>query len=255
MNIFLHIIIIIIISIFYINIYEQNKRVDEINVYENEFVSNNELQLICKKDTIITEVSDIYVNPFTDPSLNVNLINSQDNSIIPIPLDSLNITLDQDKTSKYYTNNNNITASPEFSVHVKPKHCFFSNVELCGGSQNYETSCITHNYYRKFLYINNGNVTVYVKPLNDAPIKPDYVNYTFNVDCDDKDKFTSFDVVAGHLIYIPPNCIYKIKYNQSSVIHDYSYHSICSVLSNIHHNLLYFVQQSNTVNISALKKI
>lgn len=253
MNILLHFFIIIIITIFYFNIYEQNKKISTIEVYENDYTNNNDLQKICKKDPIISYMNDVYINPI-DPSLNINLFNNNDDSFIIIPYETLNASLQYNKTNKYYTKNNFLYGEPEFSKYIKPSSCFFSNLEIMGGSQNTKTNNYIHNYYRKFLYISEGQVTIHIKPHENETINADYINYIFNVN-DISTKYIEFTIYQGQMLYIPPNTIYKITYNDSSILHNYSYHSISSFLSNIHHICLYYLQQTNTENNLMLKKI
>ena len=77
MNTILHFFIIFIIIIFYFNIYEQNKSITSIEIYENDYTNNNELQKICKTDPIISNMNDLYIQP-VDLSFNINLNDSKD---------------------------------------------------------------------------------------------------------------------------------------------------------------------------------
>jgi len=254
MNILLHFFIIIIIIIFYFNIYEQNKIVSTIEIYENDYTTNNDFQKICKKDPIITEMNDLYINP-VDSSFNVNLFDVKDDSNIIIPYETLNASIQHHKKNKFYTKNNYIYGEPEFSKYIKPASCFFSNLEIIGGSADTKTKNYVHNYYRTFLYIENGSVAIQIKPMENETITPDYVNYVFNVENDNDDKFVNFTMSQGQMLYIPPNTIYNITYTDSSILHKYAYHSISSFLSNINHICLYYLQQTNTENNLMLKKI
>jgi len=258
MNTILHFFIIFIIIIFYFNIYEQNKSITSIEIYENDYTNNNELQKICKTDPIISNMNDLYIQP-VDLSFNINLNDSKDKSNIIIPYESLNISLQQNKKNEYYTQHNFIYGEPEFSRFIKPPSCFFANLEILGGSSNAFTSCVTHNYYRRFLYVESGNISIHIKPRKDETVNPDYVNYIFNVTDTDtdtvNDSFTDFTISRGQMLYIPPNTIYKIVYNEPSILHKYSYHSISSILSNLNHICLYYIQTTNTENNTLLKKI
>jgi ribosomal protein L16 Arg81 hydroxylase len=89
------------------------------------------------------------------------------------------------------------------------------------------------------------------------PIK-DYDNYDFRSPVNvwntqpkythemDKIKFLEFDVLAGHVLYVPPYWWYSIKFSdEPTLLTGFIYNSIMNIAANIPDYFLYFIQQQN----------
>ena len=180
--------------------------------------------------------------------------------------DADNVSVPFSQLSSFLSSTNNSSSSNYIETDnllynsFSPPSSTFAGYNVLCGSQDVCSKVFTHNYYRKFIYVETGSVEIYFlshQQSISSKIISDYVNFEFSSDSNilslASEKCT---VQAGNIVYIPSNCLYCIVYkDKSNICIDMSYHSIISFLSNIHKIGLYYIQQSNILQTpSNIKK-
>ena len=142
---------------------------------------------------------------------------------------------------------------PSFNVHSK--------YDLLTGSANCVTPLKYHTDYRRFLVVSSGKITVKITPWRSRKyLHPiiDYDNYEFFSKLNpwspqkeflndaDKIKFLEFEIVAGHVLYVPPFWWYSIKFYPDSQIVVTNYQTFMNICSNTPDILRYYLQFHNT---------
>lgn len=243
MNYIIHIFLFIIIFLFYIHFYNQNTYSNSLQIYELDYNNNYDLQKICdlKQPTIFK----YNLNSITNFDINILFDNS--NSIVPIK-----------QISEFLIENNTISTQnfvnieDDSYIDIEPPSSFFVGHNILCGSKNTHTKSLIHNYHRKFIYVDSGKIEINIIPFNSSPnnkIINNYEHYEFFVKQDLSDIGEKCVINKNHIINIPPNCLYSIKFIEDyNICVDYSFHSIVSYISNIHKQLLYLIQQNNIQN-------
>jgi hypothetical protein len=117
-----------------------------------------------------------------------------------------------------------------------------------------------HTNYRYFMAVTSGKIRVKMSPWKTRkylhPIA-DYDNYEFRSPVNvwspqdkylndmDKAKFLEFEVLAGHVLYVPPYWFYSIKYSEDTCVCGITYVSAMNFVANLPNAGLFFIQQQN----------
>jgi hypothetical protein len=292
MSAILNITIFIILLFLYIHIVQQLKRSEDLEIYEMDYSTNENLQEICDiKQPVLFEYKSVVPSFFE--SLNIDTIDviqhsdlkvketqdyyqespkNEDISVdyVVLPFASAHTLLTSDTNSRYFTENNEEAVDEaglshlykENDDYLKPFATAQTKYDIQFGSKSATTPLRYHTRYRHFLCVNSGKIRVKMTPWKSQkylyPIY-DYENYEFRSPVHpwtgqrkylhemDKIKFLEFDVVAGHVLYIPPYWWYSIKYSdEPTLVCGFTYNSIMNCVANIPHWTLYYLQQSNT---------
>jgi hypothetical protein len=145
----------------------------------------------------------------------------------------------------------------ELDVFLKPSFSINSKYDLITGSANCITPLRYHTDYRRFLIVASGKMSVKMTPWRSRKhLNPvvDYSNYEFFSKMNpwvpqdnDKIKYLDFEVVAGHVLYIPPFWWYSIKMTTyDTQIVSVSYQTVMNMCSNIPDICRYYLQFHNT---------
>lgn len=244
MNYILHFFLFVIIFVLYINFYRQNSHCDISQIYELEYVNNHSLQTNCELNQ--PAVFEFYMDPIEETNNTIIIQNTTNND--SVALQDLPTYL-KSQTIPVFSTQNFISSINESYIDIQPPTSFFAGHNIICGSQNATTKSYIHNYYRKFLYISEGSIEITFATYNKTPknkIKSDFVNYEFCIEQDISDIGESCIVEKGHVVYIPANCVYSMKFLQdSNICVDYSFHSFVSGISNAHKQAIYWMQQYN----------
>jgi hypothetical protein len=251
----IHFFLFLAVFIIYIHFHNQNSYPDNLDIYELEFINNHTLQKTCdlKKPFLFEYVGEPFLSQ--DSVLFTGSNTDADNVSVPFSQLSSFLSSTNNSSSSNYIETDNLL----YNSFSPPSSTFAGYNVLCG-SQDVCSKVFTHNYYRKFIYVETGSVEIYFLSHQQSispKIISDYVNFEFSSDSNilslASEKCT---VQAGNIVYIPSNCLYCIVYkDKSNICIDMSYHSIISFLSNIHKIGLYYIQQSNILQTpSNIKK-
>ncbi len=196
----------------------------------------------------------------------------EDDSVdyVVLPFQSARTLMISDPQSKYFTENNDMFVEEsgfagKFSSNdsfIKPSLTMQTKYDVCIGSNNVITPLRYHTFYRHFLCVTSGKISVKMTPWKSHKYlypNMDYDNYEFVSPVNvwkpqkkylhemDKMKFLEFDVLAGSVVYIPPYWWYSIKYSEEpdNVVCIFTYNSVMNCVANVKHWGLYYLQQSN----------
>jgi hypothetical protein len=188
---------------------------------------------------------------------------------VVLPVSSSQTLMTTDTHSKYFSENNTsfiedanwIDGFKNNDDFLKPPLTVETKYDVFLGSKNAETPLRYHTNHRQFICVNSGKIHIKMTPWKSSkylyPIK-DYDNYEFFSPVNvwkpqrkyfhemDKIKFLEFDVLAGHVIFIPGYWWYSIKYSEEETIcTNFVYNSFMNCISNIPNWVLYYLQQNN----------
>ena len=279
------ILIFIIVLFFYLHIIYHLKKSNDLEVYEINEPTKNELEEICNyrqpvifdynsnlsedinNEQIITKYSSFDLNV-----RNVKNNNTEQELYIPYKVKDLFSVFENDKEGKYITENNEDFISETGIIKylkyndllLRPYFMLNNNYDLLSGSNNTRTPFRYKLYYRNFIYVLDGNVKIKLSPPNSSKYLNqinDYDNYEFRTDIDvwndnekiDKIKFLEVNLKKNQIIYIPSYWWYSIEYDTKSLLINYSYDTYMSMLSITPNILLYYLQAQN-IKIKKYKK-
>ena len=244
-------VIFVVILFLYMHIVNHYKKSEDLEVYEMDFSSNNQLQEICDvKQPVLFEMKNIdhtlfdeNLDPDTIGNQDVKLKDSNDyfNEIqdsidyIVIPFQSSRQLMKTDPKSHFFIENNEefieesglYKAYQTYNQYLKPSFSIQTKYDLCTGSKDSYTPLRYHTHYRQFYIVSRGKIQIKMTPWKSSKYlhpKKDYENYEFYSQVDawkpqkkylndlDKIRFLEFEVNAGYAIYIPPYWWYTIKY-------------------------------------------
>ena len=272
---------------FYLHIIYHLKKSNDLEIYDIITPSKNELEEICnyRQPVIFDYQNDSSNNINLDflvsnySSFDLNVRNSKSNTTeeelyIPYKIKDLFTVFDNDKDSKYITENNedfiNETGMVKYLKYndtlIRPYFMVYSKYDLLSGSKNSRTPLRYNLYYRNYLHVINGSVKIKLAPPNSIKYLnevKDFDNYEFRSDIDvwdienndtlNKVKLLEVNVQKDQLIYIPSYWWYSIEYDSKSLLINYNYHTYMSMISVIPSILLYYLQAQN-VKINKYKK-
>ena len=272
---------------FYLHIIYHLKKSNDLEIYDIITPSKNELEEICnyRQPVIFDYQNDSSNNINLDflvsnySSFDLNVRNSKSNTTeeelyIPYKITDLFTVFDNDKDSKYITENNedfiNETGMVKYLKYndtlIRPYFMVYSKYDLLSGSKNSRTPLRYNLYYRNYLHVINGSVKIKLAPPNSIKYLnevKDFDNYEFRSDIDvwdienndtlNKVKLLEVNVQKDQLIYIPSYWWYSIEYDSKSLLINYNYHTYMSMISVIPSILLYYLQAQN-VKINKYKK-
>jgi len=217
-----------------------------------------------KNENVDIKVKDVldYWNPETT-STSTSIYPSVDPIILPVR--SFQTLIKSDPKSHFFMEDNQdfleesglLSDIQELDVFLKPSFSINSKYDLITGSANCITPLRYHTDYRRFLIVASGKMSVKMTPWRSRKhLNPvvDYSNYEFFSKMNpwvpqdnDKIKYLDFEVVAGHVLYIPPFWWYSIKMTTyDTQIVSVSYQTVMNMCSNIPDICRYYLQFHNT---------
>lgn len=276
MSFFISAVIFIIVLFFYIHIVAQYKRSEDLEVYEMDYSKNDKLQEVCdvKQPVLFNykSVNPVFFEKLTDETIS-DLATSQDVHVkeiddywkagrtpvehVILPLSSFMILSSTDTKSRYFTENNRDLIDDTSKIDalfrnndefLKPMLTVHTKYDICMGSKGVTTPMRYHTYYRRFLCVNSGKLTVKLTPFKSSkylhPVK-NYENYEFRSPVNvwkpqeeymndmDKMKAVEVEVTAGNMLYVPPYWWYSVKYNDTdTLVSEFTYISAMNSIAN-----------------------
>lgn len=208
MNELFHLFIFLIILFLYIHITSQYKRSEDLEIYEMDYTSNNNLQEVCDvKQPVLFRYEDVSPEFFETMNMDLLVKNGMKDVKIKESVDYYNDNIDAvdyvvlslssslqlmstDEKAAYFIENNEdfISDSELYSLYqnsdssLKPAFTAQTKYDLLIGSKNSVTPLRYHTGYRKFCCVTSGKITVKMTPWKSHKylytIK-DYDNYEF----------------------------------------------------------------------------
>jgi len=218
MTFFINFLIFLIILFLYIHIVQELKRGEDLEIYEMDYLSNEQLQEVCSLkqpvlfnyDSIAPEFFenitieslaekngqyDVKVKETSDYHKTIAFAEDtkQDVSVeyIILPLQSAHGLMTTDNKSNYFSENNDLFLEDshldgslfgENDVNLKPPFVVQTKYDIQFGSKGAITPLRYHTNYRQFICVNAGKITLKMTPWKSSkylhPIK-DYLNYEF----------------------------------------------------------------------------
>jgi len=276
MDFYMTVFIFIIVLFLYIHIIDQYKKSEDLEIYEMDYVSNNELQTICNmKQPVLFEFKhEITLDDLEkNGSYDVKVRDSNDISdYVMLKFDSFKTLIDSDSESHFFTEGNHefveesglYDSLNDLNSSLKPVFSINSKYDILMGSKNANTPLRYHTNDRLFLIVSSGKIRVKMTPWKSRkylhPVM-DYDNYEFRsavhpfdntknqeyMNDMDKLKFLEFDVLEDYVLYIPPYWWYSIQYDDTStIVLGVTYITTMNLIANTPDLMKYYFQQYNT---------
>jgi len=175
-----------------------------------------------------------------------------------------------DPKSKYFTENNEdfleesglLKIMQSNDTNIKPGFTAVPKYDICTASKDTVTPLRYHTYNRHFLCVNTGKIRVKMTPWKSTKYlyqNKDFENYEFRSPINvwtpqkkymhemDKIKFLEFEVVEGHMLFIPPYWWYSVQYTSETdtLVCGFTYSSIMNCVANSPDIAKYYLQQQN----------
>lgn len=275
----------ILILLLYIHITAQYKRSEDLEIYEADYKSNQDLQDICDiKQPVLFHIesfnpiffehniSDILEHSKTEYEARVKDVNDiKTGDYILIPFRSAYGLMETDSNSRFYSENNYDMTEDIIAHHfktmdeyLKPKFTLQTKYDVIFGSNGAYTTLKYHTNYRQFLCVQKGKITVKMTPWKSRKllhIENDYENYEFRSHINvwkpqyqylndmEKLKFLEFDIQPGYMLFIPPYWFYSIQFNSSNddlaMVASFTYNTPMNIVANSPKLSMYYLQQFN----------
>ena len=293
MNFLISIFIFLVVLFLYLHITYQYKRSEDLEIYELDFITNQQLQEVCNvKQPILFNFKQGHETLFNHLKTQISKLSGQTEMIIKDTNDyykekddkkldnhdvidvvylSYDITMKlmkNDANSHLFKENNyelteeSIVLLKDMDEFIKPPLMVQTKYDFCMGSKNCGTPLRYHTQFRQFYMVSSGKISVKMTPFKYSKYlypNKDYDIYEFRSPINvwkpqenylndmDKISFLEFDVLEGHVLYVPPYWWYSIKYvaDDSSVL-GFTYDSFMNVLANTPDYMKYLLQQQNT---------
>ena len=287
MSFFTNVVIFLVIFFVYLHVSAQYKRSADLEIYETDYVSNDELQKVCNiKQPVLFDMRAVVPEFFQTFHLQAlqsagskevqmkdtnEYVESAD-SVDPMYLaySSFFGLCASDSNSHYITENNHVFIDEsgfyrtfqELDSALKPHFTVSTKYDMMMGSKEAKTPLRYHLYDRMYLLTVSGKIRVKMTPLNlDIPSKKDYENFEFWSPLnpwqpqDSHVKFLEFDVMPGYALYVPPYWYYSVEYSNcdENLVAGITYMSGMNVLANLPAHVKYYLQQSNIEKRDASK--
>jgi hypothetical protein len=249
MGFFFYIFIFIIAVLIFLNVQEQYKKGNELEIYEMDYENHYGLQKICKKkQPVLFQLSPTILdashafNRMTLEGLakkygkeKVGISNTQDTSTVLHPI-SLRfekaVELIHTDNEIPYLSCNNAEFMQETAIHryaesldeyIQPSFTLFKERDFIFGSQGATTPLGYYDNHSAFLYVASGQVTIKITPFrNERYIAKPYRKLQGRKVSMKTDLWTNhkkmeeipsleFQVATGWMLYIPPYWWYTIR--------------------------------------------
>jgi hypothetical protein len=279
-------VIFILILLVYIHITAQFKKSEDLEIYEADYQSNQQIQDICdirqpvlfniqQANPVFFEhnIADLLLHSKTDYEAHVkDLHDFPSGDAILLPFRSARGLMDTDDKGRFFSENNFEMTTDIIEHHcqtmdefLKPKFTAQTKYDILFGSNGAHTAMRYHTHYRHFLCVQTGRITVKMTPWRSRKllrVENDYDNYEFrsriNVWAPQEQylndmeqlKFLEFDVHPGFILYVPPYWFYSIQYHTTdsgpALVAGFTYNSVMNLVANSPQWTMYYLQQYNT---------
>ena len=286
MNYFIAFFIFTVILFLYIHIVGEYSRSEDLEIYEMDYSDNKQFQEVCNiKQPVLFEFRTIEPQIFQEMTIqniaavkdDLKIIDSNDYwkdfdtiDSISVPIQTAHKLMETDTNSHFFTEhnegfmeeNNLATKLYPLDKYFKPYGTVQTKYDFIMGSKQCTTPLRYHNEYRQLMCVASGKIHVKMSPWKSTKYlspQKDFEKYEFRSPVNvwnpqqkymhemDKIKFLEFDVLAGHILYIPPYWWYSIKYSDepNTCAFVCTYNTIINRIANISDIGMYMLQQQN----------
>lgn len=249
MQLIINIITFLIVFIIYLQVINHTTIQNFENIYESDFINNNNLQSTCSLykpfifDYHYNSSNNIINRIINNKLFKINIYN-ENKKVRTIPFKKSHKLFSNDE-NKYYTfkNKTNIMNSDlnslfmSFNKDLKPHFNFQTNYDLIAGNKNSITPIINHNFYSAFFYILKGNAKF---KLINYDIQNKY-NYDLKYIWDKKNNNSIINATlnSNKILFLPPNHFTSIKLLTSdTIIIVFYYNTLISTSCNIFNKVI-----------------
>jgi hypothetical protein len=270
-----------IILFFYLHIQYQLKTSNELEIYEFEQASKDKLEEICDlRQPVIFEdgenmqkiINGTNIKTLLDnyPVFDVKIRESNDYSTdsLPLQLHVANKLFNEDKSGKYFSENNSEFLNETGAVKVmkyndnflRPYLVSNCNYDILFGSENVETPFRYEVNYRNFFVVTQGSLHVKLSPPKSSkylyPIK-DYENFEFRSSINpwnpqsnykaDFDKIKCLELILkpGKILFIPSYWWYSFKLSNNTSVSCFRYRTYMNNIAISPFIIMYALQNQN----------
>jgi hypothetical protein len=276
----------------YLHVQFHLKTSNDLEIYEIDDPSKDKLEEICdirqpvifdfeeSEKMIETTNRDFLLNHYHAFEMKVRNINDVDyNSEIymPLALHSVSKLLNEDKTSSYFSENNNdflqetgVIKNLQYNDQfLRPPMLSNYNYDIMMAAENTATPFRYEINYRNFFLVTQGSVHIKLAPPSSSkylyPVY-DYTNFEFRTPVNpwkvqakymaDFDKMKCLDVFIekGKVIHIPAYWWYSIKFSKDSSISCFHYRTYMNNLAISPYIIMHGLQNQNT-KVETIKKV
>jgi|LauGreSuBDMM15SN_2_FD.fasta_scaffold03256_5 hypothetical protein len=266
-------IILFIFMIFlYFHVQNQYKTSEFLEIYETDFMSNQELQnTLNLKQPVLFTLSDDY------GILDKDIVHAHETIVIRDTrenIDSIVLNsesalglIQSDTNGHYFSDNNVFLTSHEYiqqkcqmlDPFLQPHYCVRTTYDVLFGSRKSYTPMVYHIHSQRFLVIQgnskNSGIRIKMCPWKNTPLLNPIQNYEqfefysrmnmFSSKDQYNFKILDFVVNPGYILFIPPYWWYSIQYlDTSTCVTSITYSTAMNCISNVKEYAMYLYHQS-----------
>jgi hypothetical protein len=292
MEILINLIIFIIVFFLYLHISFQLKINNDLEVLEIEEPTKGQLEEICDlrqpvlfnfKNKISEEIKldNILENysAFDIKIRNKKKIDKEQEYYLPLSLKELKVLFENDKEKKYISEKNEefleetslIKNFQNNDLFLRPEFVSTCNYDLFLGNKDSDTPFRYDIYYRNYIVVTEGKVTIRLTPPKNEKyldIDKDYEIFEYRSQIDiwnvqdkyksnyEKIKFLDITLEKNQILYIPAYWFYSIKYLEKSAICNFKYSTFMNLIAILPEYVMHLLQHNNTKKqLTKIKKI
>ena len=273
-----------VILFLYLHIYFHLKINNDVDLYVLEMPSKEKLEEVCDlRQPIIFNYNNTYfdkcnLNFFINDAhgydlkiRNLNHINTKDDCLLPLTLESSIKLFNTDNLSSFYTENNHefiedtgiIDKFRSNDTYLRPYLVSNTSYDILSGSKGTVTPLRYNLNYRNYYLVTQGEVHVKLAPPKYKKylhVENDYSMFEFRSKVNvwnesiskeykhdlNKVKFIDTVLKKGQIIYIPAYWWYSFKFTPSSTVLAFYYKTYMNNLTILPHYILKILQSQNT---------
>ena len=284
MSFLINILVFFIVLIFYLQLAEQHKKNNDLEVYQLDHIERKDMHDYCRlKLPIVINYNNVnpdFVSRINKQDVLASLRYLQikneddfykeipDNSYVEMDMKNANILFETSSNEPYYTEKNDeaIQSCPlqkafkSNDFMLKPDMNVVTEYDVMFGIENTHTPFRYHTQQRKFICCHEGSVSIKMSSWESSDLlnaTHDYENYDFRSPIRvwnpqpqwiaNMKQMETLDIVLekGCMLYIPSFWWYSIKFEQDSLISSCQYSSLMNCIYNIPSWVLHYIQETS----------
>lgn len=284
MSFLINILVFFIVLIFYLQLAEQHKKNNDLEVYQLDHIERKDMHDYCRlKLPIVINYNNVnpdFVSRINKQDVLASLRYLQikneddfykeipDNSYVEMDMKNANILFETSSNEPYYTEKNDeaIQSCPLQKVFksndfmLKPDMNIVSEYDVMFGIENTHTPFRYHTQQRKFICCHEGSVSIKMSSWDSSDLlnaTHDYESYDFRSPirvwnpqpqwATNIKQMETLDIVLekGCMLYIPSFWWYSIEFQRDSLISSCQYSSFMNCVYNIPSWVLHYIQETS----------
>jgi len=284
MSFLVNILVFFIVFIFYLQLTEQHKKNNDLEVYQLDNIDHKDMHDYCRlKLPIVINYNN--VNPEFVSRVNKQDVlsclkflqikneddfykDTPDNSYVEMDTQNANILFETSSDESYYTEKNNetILSSPlrktfeSNDFMLKPNMNIVTEYDILFGKEHSHTPFRYHTQQRKFICCHEGSVSIKMSAWENSDllnVVHDYESYDFRSPirvwnpqaqwAANVKQMETMDIVLekGCMLYIPSFWWYSIRFEKDSLVSSSQYSSFMNCVYNIPSWALHYIQETS----------